>query len=150
MTFGGESATRYAANTTSGATFSFMSDIDRLVNQLANQSSLFGQPDAHHGHQDDTDRAEIQEVPHCRREEKADAIRTQQTLDGGCYVFKVVGLRIDALIGDTGAEHREHLGEQDHHAREHKKNHGRMGDLVADLFNPVQECLQKCPGLWLG
>ena len=56
-------------------------------------------------------------------------------------------LRIDALIGDTAAQHREHMGEQDHHAHEHKKNHGRMGDLVADLFNPVQECLQKCSGL---
>ena len=55
-----------------------------------------------------------------------------------------MGLRIDPLIGDAGAHQIEDVREQDHNAHEHEKNNGRMRDLVADRFHPVQECLQPC------
>ena len=50
--------------------------------------------------------------------------------------------RIDSLIGDTCSHLIECMGEQDNHAHEHQKNDGQMRDLVADLFIPIQECLQ--------
>jgi hypothetical protein len=59
-------------------------------------------------------------------------------------MLDLVGLRIDHLVIDRCPQQVEHMRQQDHQCGQDKEDHRRVGNLVPDPFDTVEELLEKC------
>src|SRR5215831_9632361 len=119
-------------------------DLDDFPYEGGHQARLLGEPDADRDYEDDSDWAEIREVPYHRSQHEADAVAAQQTVDGGGRMIDLVGLWVDHLVIDRCPEQVKQMREDNYQPRQDEENHRGMWDLVPDPLNAVEELLQKC------
>ena len=114
-----------------------------LADQRVDQAGLFREADADHGNENYADRGKPQEVPHDRRDDEADTLRREQAVDDSRRVDRLMGHRIDHLIGDAGAQQMKDMRQHDDDGRHQQENDGGMRNLVADDLDAIEQLLQE-------
>ncbi len=84
-----------------------------LADQRADQTGLFRKAHAHHGHENDADRAKAQEIADDRRDDEADSRHRQEAVDDRCRFDGLMGVRIDDLIGDARSQQIKDMRQHD-------------------------------------
>src|SRR5690606_36191607 len=118
-------------------------DQHELVDQRADQPRLLGDADAEHRDDDHADRREAHEILDDAREHEAEAVGRHQALRGHGVVDERLGLRVDRLERDGGAEQVKDVRKQYHDADQHHEDDDRMRYSIADPLDDVEKPLDS-------